>query len=319
MGIIFGGVFLYLTLSNKPIDKIITSLSHANTGWMIISVVLLMLVFLLRSLRWKILIENAGGKARTGNVIYAMVMGYFVNSFTPKVGEVIRCTSLKKTNEVPVPLSLGTVVSERIYDLVVLVAGVLIILLIEINRLGDLFANTFSGLVQNINDHITFYLIIFIGFIISLIILFWILKKTGIYDKIKKFTSDIICTVKMTFKIKKYKIFILYTFLIWFTLGMLNYVFLLALPETNGFSIYFAFVVLFIGGIGWAIPSPGGIGTTHFFILQLFILFRQPEEAGVAYGVLTNGVTFVMTIVFGLMALGFSRTMFRKKITIDNQ
>ncbi len=95
----------------------------------------------------------------------------------------------------------------------------------------------------------------------------------------------------------------------------------MALPETDDFSLYFAIVVLFVGGIGWAIPTPGGIGTTHFFILQLFIAFNLNETAGISFGILSNGLTFICTILFGITVLIYNEIRMKKnkETNVDNQ
>jgi len=90
---------------------------------------------------------------------------------------------------------------------------------------------------------------------------------------------------------------------IWILLILMNYTCLLALPETDNYNFYFATVVLFIGGLGWAMPTPGGIGTTHFLILQLFLAYNLDPKTGLSFAVLSNGITFVYTIIFGLIAL----------------
>jgi hypothetical protein len=61
---------------------------------------------------------------------------------------------------------------------------------------------------------------------------------------------------------------------------------------------------LFVGAIGWALPSPNGIGTTHFIILNLFIVFGLSESSAVTFGILSNGLILIFTILYGLLAIG---------------
>ena len=303
IGIAIGGIFLFLTLRNKPIGEIAESIKHANIFWMLMNGVCLLGVFYLRAMRWKVLINNIGHQAKPKDVVHSLTMGYFVNSFTPKLGEIIRCTSLSKAANIPLSKNFGTVVSERIYDLLVLGIGLLILLAIEFNRLKHILSGMFSNLSDLIFSNILISIIAVGAIIFSIVVFWWFFKKSVFYKKIKGFLKDIYQTVRMTFRLKKYWLFILLTILIWGTLVLMNYSCMLALPETDNYNIYFAVVVLFVGGLGWALPSPGGIGTTHFFILQLFLAFELSENAGVAYGVLSNGLTFVYTIVFGLIAI----------------
>ncbi len=302
IGIIIGSVFLFLTFRDKPMTPIWESLANADYFFILISFVILFIVFYLRALRWKLLIEESGEYPKSDKVLTSVLLGYFVNSFTPKFGEIIRCTSLQKTTKVPVAISMGSVMAERAYDLLILGLGVSAIFWIELDRLQGIFDSTLGGI-----SHIYGYKYLFAipVALILLLILFLIslrrLKKSekGPIKKGIQFLKSMFLSLKHGLFLKKRFLFIVLTLLIWTMLVVLNYIYLLCLPETSGYSISFAIVILFIGGIGWALPSPGGIGTTHFLLLQLFLAFQLDSNAGISFGILSNGLTFIGTIVIG--------------------
>lgn len=310
-GLFIGAIFLFITLKNKSLADIIQSIKEARLVWIIFSAITLLAVFMLRALRWRILLENIGYHPKKRSVIYALTIGYFMNSFTPKFGEIARCTSLSNMNKIPVSYSLGTVVSERIYDLLVMGLGVIILVIIEINRLGRLFSGFSSSIFVYLNNHILIALLLFIGLILIVFLVWKLFQATDLFIRIRQFMAEIISTIKLTFKLQKFKYFIILTILIWSFLVLLNYLFLQSLPGTEEHSFYFAAVVLFIGAIGWAIPTPGGIGTTHFVILQLFIAFNLSETDGIAFGILSNGLTFILTLMFGLIAIILKNTLLK--------
>lgn len=302
-GIVIGGFFLFITLRNKPLDDIFDLLRTARASWIILGLVFLVIMFFFRAYRWKLLMENNGNSPGIRNVSYSLLLGFFINSFTPKLGEVIRCTSLKKSSDIPVSNSFGTVVSERIYDLLVLVLAVVLILVIESGRLGNLVKEAFSSLKTSVSGNLLNLFLAFLGLALFIYTLVRIFKRYHIMTKIRDFLRELWTTVKKTFRIRSYRTFIFQTFMIWFLMGLVNYCCLRSLPSTENLNMYFAFVVLFVGTIGWAIPSPGGIGTSHFFVLQLFLLFNMTEQTGVAYGILINGITVLFTIFGGLLAI----------------
>ncbi|MCF8370412.1 MAG: flippase-like domain-containing protein [Bacteroidales bacterium] len=316
-GVILGAVFLYFTLRGKPLDEIVESLRHADLFWMLMSGAMLFVVFVLRALRWEVILHSSDAKANIIDVNIALFIGYFVNSFTPKLGELIRCTNLKRNHDIKLSTLLGTVVSERIYDVLVLALGLVFFALYELDRLGGFFEQ--AG--QNVGASFLgkdFLIYLFLGFLAVMVMVYVFRKKLAnyrLFGLFYHFVSDMYLTVVKTFRLKRFNLFFLYTILIWITLIALNYCYLKALPETDSYSVYFATVVLFVGGIGWALPAPGGIGTTHFFILQLFIAFSLSESAGVSFGILSNGLNFIYTIVFGLLALGVSFFRNRKRAT----
>ncbi|PKQ60490.1 hypothetical protein BZG02_19245 [Labilibaculum filiforme] len=302
LGIIIGSVFLFLTLRKKSMTPIWESLANADYFFIILSFVCLFVIFYLRALRWKLIIEESGEKPKSDKVLTSILLGYFVNSFTPKFGEIIRCTSLQKTANVPVSVSMGSVMAERAYDLLILGIGVFAIFWVELDRLQSIIDSTLGG-ISHIYGYRYLYVIPFA--LVVLFILFLIslrrLKKSERrpIKKIVEFLQSMFLSLKQGLLLKKRFHFIVLTILIWAMLITLNYIYLLCLPETSSYSISFAIVVLFIGGIGWALPSPGGIGTTHFLLLQLFVAFQLDPNAGISFGILSNGLTFIGTIVIG--------------------
>ncbi len=313
-GFIIGGVFLYFTLRNKDLSEIAASLKNADVFWMILSAVFLALTFVLRALRWEVILYSSNLHPKRTDIISAVFLGYFVNSFTPKLGELARCTTLKRSNSIKVSKLLGTVVSERIYDILILGLGLIFFAIIEFERLGDFFIKAGQSIGHLIIGK-DFLLYIAIGGVLLALFLFLFrnkLKRFKAFSFLYNFVSGMYSTIIMTFRLKKFNRFAILTVLIWLSLVLMNYCYLMALPETENFSIYFAVVVLFVGGIGWAIPTPGGIGTTHFFILQLFIAYNLSETAGISFGILSNGLTFVCTILFGIVTLIFIEYRIRK-------
>lgn len=306
LGLLIGAGFLIITFKDKSYVEIFESLKDANIFWVIANGICLFITFFLRSYRWKILLENAGAKAKTVNVLYSVIMGYAVNSFTPKLGEIARCVGLKGSDNVKTSVSLGTVVTERIYDVLVLGMGIVFCFIVELDKLVALFTKVLenNGLI-NLDSSYKLALILAIA-LVAFVGLFFVIKKIKLFEKVKAFIYEIIDTVKKSFHIKKIRLFIVLTVAIWVILTIMNYCCLKALPATDNFSLYFATIVLFIAGIGWALPSPGGIGTTHFFVLQIFIAFNLNESSGLAFAVLSNGLTLVFTWIIGIVALSFS-------------
>lgn len=319
LGIFLGVGFLIITFKDKSLTDIFSSIKEADLHWIAVNGFCLLLTFFLRSYRWKILIENAGSGSKIKNVFYSVIMGYTINSFTPKLGEIARCLSLKETDGVKTSVSLGTVVTERIYDLLILGFGLMVFFLLEVDKLWFLFRKTFAGNgIFNIDSAYKFISILAL-FIVVTLVLYYFIRRKKIFLKLKIFIAEIWSTVIKSFKIKKIKLFTLLTICIWVVLAFMNYSCLKALPSTENFSFYFATIILFIAGIGWAIPSPGGIGTTHFFILQLFIAFSLDENSGLAFGVLSNGLTLIFTWIIGLSAMFISivtRFVNRKRLKI---
>ncbi len=221
-GILIGGVFLYLTLRNKPISEIIQSLGNSNLFWVIASTIGLLTIFYVRALRWKILLDNNGYETSKYNVVYSLILGYLVNSFTPKLGEIIRCTSLNKYEGVPVSKSFGTVLSERIYDVLVLLLGFAIIVIIEFKHLGNVLSDLNNSLLLLINSYYKISIAIAVLLVIIVIIAYRKAKSHKFAERISNFFKEFIISMKDSFTMKNYRGFIMYTSIIWILLGIIG-------------------------------------------------------------------------------------------------
>lgn len=303
VGILIGAFFMYLTLKGQDFSVTIDYLKESNILWVLIAGFTLLLVFVFRALRWNIMLDNLGYKIKNSHIIYYTLLGYLINSFTPKFGEVMRCTALASDADIPVAKSFGSVIMERVYDVIVLLIGLAIIVVIEYQRLGDIITEGLSERWIKIKDSSTLIILSILGLLVLSVVCFLVLKKLGFYSKVKSFVLDLIKSVKESIRMKNFGKFFWYTVIIWLLLAFLNYAILLAMPETNNSSFYFAIVVLFVGGLGWALPSPGGVGTTNWIILKLFIVFSLSKEVAVAFGILSNAVLFFFTVLFGLVAV----------------
>ena len=303
VGVLIGAVLMYLTLRNQPIEDTIANLKTAEPLWILVSGIILGFVFLFRALRWNVMLDNIGYKIKNTHILYYTLYGYLINSFTPKFGEVLRCTALANDADIPVPASLGSVIMERVYDIVVLLIGLSIVGLLEVERLGHLFTEASAFVKEQFTGSGTRLIIAGIVALIALIVGVFILKKIQLFAKVKSFVTELMQSVVSSIKMKHFPIFLLHTIIIWSLLVLLNYVFLLAIPDTQDLNIYFAVVILFVVAIGWALPSPNGIGTTHFIILQLFLVFGLSEAGAVTFGLLSNGLILIFTVLYGLIAI----------------
>lgn len=313
VGVLISAALLWLTYRKRDFGDLVNDMAQADTTMVVLSGMVLLLVFWLRAMRWRLMIISAGHPVRSYPTFLAVTVGYLVNAVTPKIGEIVRCTALYRSDNVPVASSLGTVFTERVIDALVLFGGIFLIFLMEVDRLGELFTNIFDSLFGSWTTNQVLILVgvvVAIG-VVGILALVWLRKRAsqesenpGLISKVNEFVNGMLVAVKSIFKLKQPGMFILLTIFIWVALIAMNILFLKALPSTAHLSWYFAILVLFIGGIGWAMPVPAGMGTTHYIVTLLFVAFSQPAEMGENVGLLSNGATFLFTIIWGLIAWG---------------
>ncbi|MEL6593713.1 MAG: lysylphosphatidylglycerol synthase domain-containing protein, partial [Bacteroidota bacterium] len=185
-----------------------------------------------------------------------------------------------------------------------------IIFVFEVDRLLALWDNTQSAATGGSGGPSLTLVFVILGVLAvgGLLGLRWLLRTTqesGIIAKARTFFQQMIDGAKSVLSLRRPWYFIVLTILLWVDLVLMFYVILLALPETQDMGVYMGALLLFIGGIGWALPTPGGMGSTHLIVRELFKVFGYSALLGNVVGALSNGATTVFTILLGLIGLAW--------------
>src|SRR5438477_11579794 len=128
---------LLFAFRGMDVKKILQQSLHANVFWVLVSATFSILAIVSRAYRWNLLIESTGHSSPLKKTVSALMIGYFANLAFPRLGEVTRCGSLSKAEAIPFTNLLGTVIVERVVDLVTLVACILLTAILEYHRLGS--------------------------------------------------------------------------------------------------------------------------------------------------------------------------------------
>ena len=269
-----------------------------------------MVSHLLRALRWKMLLVPTGNKIGLGNSFLSLMIGYLINLAVPRGGEVSRCYNLYKLEGTPVEVSFGTVVVERIVDVLCLLVLIICSFFIEWSKLEG-FINTlnFSSGKGGVSIPFWVYLIALGG--VGILVGLYLLRKNEKFLKIIQGFKEGLLAV---FKLKNKGLFVFYSLAIWSLYFSMSYFIIKAFPETQalGFS---AVVTLFaIGSIAMAAPLPGGAGSYHTLVpLGLVMLYNLPKTDATAFVFVFHGwQTFIM-IVSGVISLLISYCIIRWK------
>lgn len=308
----FIGLFLlWLVFRKIDIENVIVQISKANYWWVLLSFGFGIISHFARALRWNILINSMGYKTKASTTFYAVMVGYLANMAIPRLGEVSRCGMLLKTNNIPMNSLLGSVLAERVFDLIVLLALIFVVVISQIELVGG-FVNRLvlepllSGVSNNSNGFL-----FFIGVIVTFILLCWFLhrklkdrlQKFEIYQKIKTFITGFWAGMSTILKLKKRTLFFFYTFVIWFMYLMMTYVVFYSMEATFNLQIIDALTILAIGSLGMVAPVPGGIGAYHFIVKAiLFELYLIPNDIAASWATLIHTSQSLMILVVGAIS-----------------
>jgi glycosyltransferase 2 family protein len=305
IGLGIGGVLLFLTFRNINISEAWEQLSNADFRFVYASLGVSLFSHFLRAVRWKMLLEPAGFVTSTYNTFAAVMVGYMANNAVPRLGEVSRCSMLLKSDKVPFSHSIGSVVLERIIDMLVMMGFIALCFLLEYERLMQIVEET-TGTQDGSKTGIGYYLLVLLPFLILGIFVvrkyLAKLEEIALFAKIITFIKSAWLSAIGIFRLRHPGRFLLLTLAIWFCYILQYYVCFFALSETSQLSFYFAMMVMVIGGIGIILPVPGGVGAFHFFCQLTFITFGYSEQSGAGYALLIHTSQYLMLIAAGALA-----------------
>ena len=149
-----GVLLLWLCFRKINFTEVLDYVKTAKYSWMLLSLACLGISLFFRALRWNILIESLGYKTRVSTTYESVLIAYFANTVFPRLGEVTRCGTLTKKENIPFDKSFGTVISERVLDLAVLFAMAILVVLCQWNLLGSLVTSWLNPLVESLKNNV---------------------------------------------------------------------------------------------------------------------------------------------------------------------
>ncbi len=286
--------FGWLTFSKLPISKIIPYFKSANYFYICLGILFGILSHLSRAYRWQFMLKPLGYSVRIENSIMAVFIGYLANFGVPRSGEVLRAAVIKNYEDIPFEKGFGTIVTERIFDLV-------IILLICIFTLFFQFDFIYSLLLEKFNP--TKIILAFSFLLIVFIFFFFYIKKSKnkFAIKIKDFVNGLLEGITSVFKMKNKWAFIFHTLFIWFMYIMMFYVTSFSVSELNNAS-FASMIVAFIAASFTIAATNGGIFFYPAAVLSALSLFGLAEEPSYAFGWIIWTSQTLMIIFIGIIS-----------------
>ncbi len=285
-----GGFLVWYSLSKISIDVLIGYFKNAKYSWIFLGLFFGILSHLSRAYRWKFMLEPIGYKPKFTNSVLAVLIAYLVNLAIPRAGEVSRAAVLSNYENVPFEKGFGTIVAERIADLIMMLIIVAITLFVQFDFIYDLLTKNFDP---------TKIIIILIGLIVGFFVFTSFVKKAkkGFLLKIKTFVSGLVEGVTSIFKMKNKWAFIFHTVFIW---AMYVAMFWATIPAIEGLNVPIGGVLIgFIAG-GFSIAATnGGVGLYPIAVAGAFALFGIDEEPANAFGWIMWTAQTAMIVIFG--------------------
>lgn len=304
------GLFWFV-LRNQNISDVKNSLLHANWWWAIVSLLFALASNVFRSIRWNMLIHPLNYKPKFANTFCAVMVGYLANLVVTRMGEVTRCALMNQYEKIPMSSLIGTVVVERVVDFITLFICLLLIIVLEFDKMSAISnENIFIPLGNKIQSLVgkgfSFYLVV-AAIILGLGLIFYFLyrrrNKFKFYLKLTDLAKGFVSGLKTIGQLKEKKMFIVHSVLIWICYFMMSYVCFNSFPGTTGLGFSAGLAVLVFGAFGFVAPVPGGIGAFEFMVTTALATYAVDKDTQSAYAILTHFSQTGAVLVFGSLSL----------------
>jgi glycosyltransferase 2 family protein len=327
LGLGIAALFVVLSLRNVELDDVLSQITGISLWWFIPYFFVVLLVNLARSERWKMLLDDESGENNSRTVLFSGLMySYMGNLVLPRAGEFFRAVYVARFTTIETTKLFGTIVLERIIDILMMVLMLLVTFILLVSDpgvLAQIFGEDGAWYIGQMTS--PGGLIVLLSVFLMAVLFLWHLRKgvktrelsasdgpaihppvdappvkKGLRDWAKDFVRGLISLRKL----KNWPLFVGYTILIWF-----GYILTSLLPfYAFDFHLIYdfgweqAFVITVIGAVGVSLPSPGGIGTYHYLVQSgLSVLYLVPASTALSYATISHAANLVCLIVVSVV------------------
>ncbi|MFD0863348.1 YbhN family protein [Sungkyunkwania multivorans] len=304
------GVFLvWYSLSSMTKEhqqQVVYHIKNANYWWVALSLFCGVLSHFSRAYRWNFLLEPIGYKPKFANNVMTVLIAYFANLGIPRSGEVFRATAISAYEDIPFEKAFGTIVVERVIDLIMLLLVVALAFLFQ--------AEILLEILKENNFNPTYLIIFLIAGIAGLAIFVRLIRRStsSIVIKIRGFLSGLLDGLSSIVKMKKRSAFVFHTLFIWSMYIAMFYVIKFSISGIDELSIG-TILCGFIAGAFAMTTTNGGIGVYPIAVSGIFVAFGVNADSADAFGWIMWTAQTAMVIVFGALAFFFLPIYNRKK------
>lgn len=305
------GVLFYFAFRNVSVEEFLEKVTEVNYWWVVLSIILSLLSHWLRAYRWNLMLAPLGYQnLSNGRTFLAVMSGYLANLAFPRLGEVTRCGVMKRNEKIPMSISFGTVITERVLDFLILLSLIVLDFFVEFELVYDFFISSVGWDTQT--DHTTNIVIIISSLILIGIGGIMILKRilehefeNVLLQKAHRILTDIVNGLMSIRKVKNILGFVLSTVGIWVFYYLMSYVIFFSITETASLGFGAGLSILAAAGVAMAMPVQGGIGAYHTLVSGVLIIYGIEATSGLFFATLLH-TSQLMSILFfgGLSALG---------------
>ena len=302
--LLLGGAILYWMYRGFDFGRMREVLLHEMSWtWMLLSFPFGVLAQAFRGWRWRQTLEPLDESSRASVRVHSIFLSYAVSLLIPRVGEFARCGVLRQKDGVSFPKALGTVVTERAIDslLVLLIAGLTFVT--QFRVFMTFFEETGTSLDSILHRFTTAGWVVTAICLLAIGVLGWyLLRRLAIYNKVKDVFLGIWQGVMSLKNVRNIPLFVFYTLAIWGSYFLHYYLTFFCFDATANLGLACALVTFIVGSIAVIVPTPNGAGPWHFAVKTMLILYGVQETDALYFVLIVHSVQTLLVVLLGIYA-----------------
>lgn len=311
--LLLGGLILYWMYRDFDFHSIEDVLFHKmDWTWMLLSFPFGILAQMFRGWRWKQTLAPLGEKPRTSTSIHAVFLSYAASLIIPRIGEFTRCGVLKKYDKTSFSKALGTVVTERAIDTLLMLTVTGVTLVFQMGIFDTFFVRTGTSMDSILGRFSTTgYLVTAVCAISVLLLMHVMLRRLSIYNKVKATLGGIKEGIISLKDVNNIPLFCFYTLGIWVSYFLHYYLTFFCFDFTSNLGLGCALVTFVVGSIAVIVPTPNGAGPWHFAVKTMLILYGVSDTNALYFVLIVHTIQTMLVIALGIYAwcaLSFTKT-----------
>jgi uncharacterized protein (TIRG00374 family) len=316
--IVLGAFILYMVYDDFDFSQLWSGLKEMNLVWFMVSVIFGIMSHVIRGWRWKLTLAPLGYNPSAATCVDSVYVAYAANLVLPRVGEVSRCAVLTKYDGVPFSKALGTLVAERLIDMLLVLLFVCVMLLTQLDVFLSLFAQTGTNeasFAELFSSPKTYAII---AAVVVACVTLWIpMKKTRLYAKVKQAIGGFVDGLLSLKTMNRKGLFLLYTIGIWVGYFLEFYLAFFCFPFTAELTVVQGLVIFAAISLAIVIPTPNGAGPWHFVVISMMTLYGVSNTDASSFALIVH--TFQTLGVIMLGAYGWVALQVRnRKMKVEN-
>lgn len=304
LSLALGGAILYWMYRGFDFQRVGYVMLHdMDWTWMLLSLPFGVLAQAFRGWRWRQTLEPVGEKPRASVSLNAIFVSYAVSLVVPRMGEFARCGVLKRYDGVSFTKAIGTVVTERAIDTLVVALIALATILAQFSVFDTFFSRTGTRLDTLLTQFSTTgYIVTAICGVAAVGGLYVLLRQLAIYNKVKDTLCGIWQGVISLRGVRDVPLFVFYTLAIWGSYFLHYYLTFFCFSSTAHLGMACAMVTFIVGSVAVIVPTPNGAGPWHFAVKTMLILYGVADTDALYFVLIVHSVQTLLVVLLGVYA-----------------